>query len=88
MDLDLEIPLGPRVDAQGDTPPAKAEQPASEQGAAFATLVAVDGRLLRIDPQPGGGVLLTIERHKPLVLDRFQAAAFRQATTALDASNA
>lgn len=82
MDLDLDIPLGPRADALGDLSPAKTEQP-PDRDPAFAVVVSVDGRLLRMDQQPGGGVLLTIERHKPLLLDRFQAAAFRAAAAAL-----
>ena len=51
---------------------------------AFATLVSTDGRLLRLSPEPGG--LLTIRVHGgkvPLVLDRWQAQAFRQAVAAL-----
>lgn len=51
---------------------------------AFAILVATDGRLVRLNPA-NGGLALAIDGRKPVMLDRFQAAAFRQAMAALPA---
>ena len=56
------------------------------QGASFATLISIDGRVLRLDASPDGGLTVTIEKNKPLVLDRFQAAAFRAAVAATGAA--
>jgi hypothetical protein len=70
-------------------PQTTAEQadllPTAPQQDCFATLVATDGRLLRLDPIPGGGLVLNIAERKPVVLDRFQALAFRQAVAAMEA---
>jgi hypothetical protein len=53
---------------------------------AFATLIAADGRVIRLNPiGAGGGISLAIEGRKAVELDRFQAAAFRAAIAALPA---
>lgn len=51
--------------------------------ASYATLIATDGRVVRIDPRPGGEIALTISGRQPVVLDRWQAAAFCAAAASL-----
>lgn len=51
--------------------------------ASFATLIATDGRTVKLDPLPGGALQLVISGRQPLVLDRFQSAALVAAVKAL-----
>ncbi len=50
---------------------------------AFATLVAVDGRRVRL-ARENGAVLISIDARQPVILDRFQSIAFVAAVAALD----
>ncbi|MBX9595680.1 MAG: hypothetical protein K2X46_15050 [Roseomonas sp.] len=59
-------------------PPAPADAPA------FATVVAQDGRLLRLQPEGDGALTLMVEGTRlPLRLDTFQALAFTAAVRSL-----
>lgn len=67
-------------DDAGTTPAAEADAGPP----AFATLVSTDGRLIRLSPQPGGEVSIRVHGGKvPLLLDRWQAMALRQAVASL-----
>ncbi|CAB4127071.1 hypothetical protein UFOVP78_44 [uncultured Caudovirales phage] len=72
-DAPLPNPALPGLDAE-DAPQQGTE--------AFAILVATDGRLVRLNPS-GGCLTLAIDGRKPVTLDRFQTAAFRQAVAAM-----
>jgi hypothetical protein len=45
---------------------------------AFATLVSNDGRLIRLSLE-AGQIGIAIDGRKPVVMDKFQSAAFRMA---------
>lgn len=70
-----------------DTSEPTTEQPAllevgPPEPQAFATLVSVDGRRVRL-ARENGAVLISIDARQPVVLDRFQAVAFVAAVAAL-----
>ena len=50
---------------------------------AHATLIATDGRTVRLIVEPNGGVAIAIAGRVPAVLDRWQRAAFVAAVAAL-----
>jgi hypothetical protein len=49
---------------------------------AFATLVSVDGRRVRL-ARDSGCAVISIEGRQPVTLDKFQTAAFRLAVASL-----
>ena len=71
------------IETQTDTAAEQADLlPGIPPPECFATLVATDGRLLRIDRTPGGGLVINVADRKPVVLDRWQAGALREAIAA------
>ena len=50
---------------------------------AHATLIATDGRTIRLTVEANGGVAITISGRVPAVLDRYQRRAFVAAVSAL-----
>jgi len=65
-----------------DDPAAGLPEPETPELVAFATLVTTAGKLVRLNAA-GAGLSLVIDGRNPVVLDRFQAAAFRAALAAL-----
>lgn len=61
----------------------KTEAPAPTTPAAFATLIATDGRVMKLDVVSGALHLELTGRREPVIFDRFQTAAFRAAAAAL-----
>ncbi len=57
--------------------------PGPPEPLAFATLVAVDGRRVRL-ARENGSLSISIDARQPVVLDRFQSIAFVAAVAALD----
>ncbi len=64
-----------------DEVPAEAA-PEPEGPEAFATLVARDGRLIRLWVTRFGDLVLQVGERQPVTLDRFQVAALRVAMLA------
>lgn len=68
------------TETASEQPPLMEVGPPEPQ--AFATLVAVDGRRVRL-ARENGALLISIDARQPVVLDRFQSAAFRMAVAEL-----
>lgn len=65
--------------------PNPPEAPGTDPDApAFAQVVSVDGRLIRLDRFGAAGVTLTVGGRQPVSLDTFQLGALRGALRMLD----
>lgn len=72
------------MDDQSSLIPETSAEPALADS--FATLVSADGRIVRMDPTPSGGICLAIGGRQPVQFDRFQVAALKAAIVALPES--